>query len=88
MELDEEERRRRDEADVVAIDRLLNNDEFVGYFLRRLEERRGALSREILANDKLSHEDRETKRLIWKEIGHIMEMPRRDRASIRKALRD
>lgn len=87
MDLTEEDQIRRDEADVIAINRLESSDEFVNYFLRRLSEKKTALQRDILENDKLSTEDREMKRSLWKEIGRIMVMPEADRAAIRSKLK-
>ena len=84
--LSQEDQLRRDEADAVAIERLQNSSEFVNYFLRRLEEKRQSLQFEILENDKLTPEDRNTQRLLWRQLGEIIDMPGKDRAAIRSKI--
>jgi len=79
----EEDRVRLAESDLVSIDRLLNSKDFVGYYLRRLEEKRDIIAREVLENDMLTPEQRESKRMLYNELGHIIDMPQNDKQAIR-----
>ena len=78
-----EDRVRQAESDLVSIDRLLNSKDFIGYYLRRLEEKRDIIAREVLENDSLTTEQRESKRLLYNELGHIIDMPKSDKQAIR-----
>ena len=85
--MDQEDQLRRDEADAIAIERLENSSEFRNYFIRRLEEKRQSLQFEILENDKLTPEERDTQRLLWRQLGEIIDMPGKDRAAIRSKIK-
>jgi len=84
--MDDDERIIKNDRDLVQIDRLLNNDEFKGYYLRRLHEKRDNLADEILTNDVLSPEERERKRFLYNEIGKLISLPESDKAAIRSHL--
>lgn len=88
MDRTEEDKTRKAESDLAAIDRLLNSSAFNSYFLRRLEEKRLSLSKEILENDQLEPSRRESMRLLYNELGHIIDMPKSDKAAIRASFKD
>tara|TARA_B100000965_G_C19575170_1_gene751016 strand:- start:376 stop:645 length:270 start_codon:yes stop_codon:yes gene_type:complete len=88
MDKTEEDKTRKAESDLRSIDRLLNSSAFNDYYLRRLEEKRLSLATEILENDQLDSSKRESLRLLYNELGHIIDMPKADKAAIRASFKE
>tara|TARA_R100000808_G_scaffold25089_1_gene61676 strand:+ start:6553 stop:6816 length:264 start_codon:yes stop_codon:yes gene_type:complete len=86
--MDIEDKTRRAELDLGHIAKLQDSIPFNDYFIRRLEEKRQALAKDILENDSIDTEKRESLRVVYQFVGELIDLPKTDKMAIRSSFKN
>ncbi len=86
--MDIEDKTRRAELDLQHIAKLEDSIPFNDYFMRRLEEKRQAIAKDILENDAIDSEKRESLRVVYQFVGELIDLPKSDKMAIRSSFKN
>lgn len=86
--MDIEDKTRRAELDLQHIAKLEDSIPFNDYYMRRLEEKRESIAKDILENDSIDSEKRESLRVVYQFVGELIDLPKSDKMAIRSSFKN